>query len=569
MIARRSFFFAFAVVSALTTLIPSPLSAQTPKYEVAPDAPPPVLAYHGLIAGKSTLAEVKQALGEPAYAGFWYNYKLYYPALGRPEGMVDAVHMHGDKPESKIGSIEAASVPEGFATEADIRAKLGAPEYEFRMHTWKLLDYSELGLRFTLDATGKTTGVAYVAAGFRRVPEGERNLVDLSGLKSALTGAPADLEGLQVGTAERVVSPTEPSWLPYPYKVITDLKVRIAVFAAADLKVALVGADLFGMNWDDIKVIRDAAAKAGVDQTVFAMAHNHAAGDTIGVYGHYPKEYIQHIQTETIAGIQEALGNLAAVKELRVAGRELPMDGTRVMGLFRNARNPGVLDPNLSIIQPVGEDGKPLATIINFACHTESLEKDGELGADFPGYMCDQVKADGGGQPVFLNGNLGGMVSGDNKARTQESSKEMGLQLAALVKELSASAQPIDTFTFEAETRTVEIPVTNPMFKAMMKQPKRPVRKGRMLTDMTYIEFGPAQIVTFPGEVLPEVSFEVLEVMQGFPRMLVGLANDEIGYIIPPYDFRDDYYEETMSVGPATAPQIRDMARGLVKAHQP
>ena len=48
--------------------------------------------------------------------------------------------------------------------------------------------------------------------------------------------------------------------------------------------------------------------------------------------------------------------------------------------------------------------------------------------------------------------------------------------------------------------------------------------------------------------------------MGGYPRMLVGLGNDQLGYMIPPYDFRDDYYEETMSVGPATAYQVRDMA---------
>ncbi len=50
------------------------------------------------------------------------------------------------------------------------------------------------------------------------------------------------------------------------------------------------------------------------------------------------------------------------------------------------------------------------------------------------------------------------------------------------------------------------------------------------------------------------MSFEIQEQMDGFPRILVGLANDQLGYIIPEYDFRDDSYEETMSQGPATAP---------------
>ncbi len=43
---------------------------------------------------------------------------------------------------------------------------------------------------------------------------------------------------------------------------------------------------------------------------------------------------------------------------------------------------------------------------------------------------------------MFLNGAVGGMVSGDNRARTQESSKEMGLQLAAIAGDLVKTGVP-------------------------------------------------------------------------------------------------------------------------------
>lgn len=66
--------------------------------------------------------------------------------------------------------------------------------------------------------------------------------------------------------------------------------------------------------------------------------------------------------------------------------------------------------------------------------------------------------------------------------------------------------------------------------------------------------------MTLPGELLPEISFEIQEKMTGFPRILVGLCNDELGYIIPEYDFRSDEYEESMSQGPATAPIVRETA---------
>ena len=53
---------------------------------------------------------------------------------------------------------------------------------------------------------------------------------------------------------------------------------------------------------------------------------------------------------------------------------------------------------------------------------------------------------------------------------------------------------------------------------------------------------------------------EILEKMNGFPRMIVGLANDELGYIIPAWDYRAGEYEESMSVGAAAAPVVRDTA---------
>jgi len=560
-------------VLALCLAVLNPLAgAQVPKYRVPEGAPEPHLDYHGVVAGKSTLAEVRELLGEPIFAARWYNYKIYYPAEGRPEGMVDVVHLNGDSPDSTVGSIEAASIPESHANEAAIRAQVGKPEYELRMATWKLLDYSEQGLRFALDPEGNTIGVVYVAhETYRRVPEGERDLMDLTHLRQGpqpAPAAPADLRGLEVGTSEAILSPQEQDWLPRPFRVVTELKARTAVFRADDLTVALVGNDLFGMGWQDVMVIREAARELGVDHVIFGMSHNHAAGDTIGVYGHYPAEYIAHIQQRTIEGIEAALGNMQPVWELRVASKELPMDGARVMHLIRNARNPGLMDPTINLIQALGEDGAPLATIVNFACHVEGIGASGEITADFPGYMADAIQARGGGQAVFLTGAVGGMISGDNPERTHESAEEMGLRLAEIVGELEAMAQPVETFNFTVDQRRLEIPVTTGSWKPMLEAGLRPVNRGRIITDMIYFELGTAQFITLPGELFPEVAFEILEKMEGFPRVLVGLGNDELGYLLPLYDFRDDYYEETASPGPAGGPQVRDMALRMLEANQ-
>jgi hypothetical protein len=58
---------------------------------------------------------------------------------------------------------------------------------------------------------------------------------------------------------------------------------------------------------------------------------------------------------------------------------------------------------------------------------------------------------------------------------------------------------------------------------------------------------------------------------------VIGLGNDEVGYIIPSYNFilsetlpyldeaDGDHYEETNSLGPETAPRVLEMATTLLQ----
>jgi hypothetical protein len=541
---------------------------QSPKGDLKPTDPMPPLKYHGLVPGLSTAEQVRQALGEPVHEAKWYAYKMLYNANGR-EGLLDSIHLHGK--EGAFGCAEAASVPPGYETREKVTAAFSEPEQEIRMATFSLLDYSAKGVRFVFDKNGNTIGVTYFPNVRTRVPEGAPRLLDVSQLREGpqpRPAKPAPLGGLKAGTAEVKITPTTPEWLTPRvrdvFKVHDDMYARCVVFERDGVKIALVGADLFGMARIDIDVMRERAAKSGIDFMVLAMSHNHAAPDTIGVYGYYPAEYIKYLQDRVVDCVREAAGNLRPVKEFRAASREMPMDGGRVIGYIRNARNPGIVDPTLSVIQAIGTDGKPIATIVNFACHVEGLEHGvAELSADFPGYMCEQIRADGGGQAVFLNGAVGGMISGDSKARTHEESKNTGLGLAARVKELAATAQPPATFDFGFTTRKVTFPMTNPRFLPLYAA-RGGLDEGRASSEMALVRLGEAQLVTLPGELLPEVSFEIQQKMTGFPRILIGLANDELGYIIPEYDFRSDGYEETMSQGKGIAPAVRETAIKLL-----
>ena len=90
--------------------------------------------------------------------------------------------------------------------------------------------------------------------------------------------------------------------------------------------------------------------------------------------------------------------------------------------------------------------------------------------------------------------------------------------------------------------------------------------RGRLPTEIFLVRLGGAELLSVPGELLPELSFEILARMRGSPALIVGLANDEIGYIIPAYDFRTGEYEESMSLGPAAGPIIVEQAWRMLEA---
>ena len=107
----------------------------------------------------------------------------------------------------------------------------------------------------------------------------------------------------------------------------------------------------------------------------------------------------------------------------------------------------------------------------------------------------------------------------------------------------------------------------------------------RYLSEVAFIELGDATITGIPGELYPEIAVGGIEnpigadytmaaqevphlrsQLPGKLNLMVNLANDAIGYIIPKsewdneapwiYDEKDETYGEVVSLGPNTGPII-------------
>ena len=85
---------------------------------------------------------------------------------------------------------------------------------------------------------------------------------------------------------------------------------------------------------------------------------------------------------------------------------------------------------------------------------------------------------------------------------------------------------------------------------------------------MNLVTLGDAQILTIPGEAMPNIGFYLKRKMRGDHNLLFGLTNDAFGYILTEVDFqsfpRYDYVSR-VSLGEKTGTILIDAALELVE----
>jgi hypothetical protein len=61
--------------------------------------------------------------------------------------------------------------------------------------------------------------------------------------------------------------------------------------------------------------------------------------------------------------------------------------------------------------------------------------------------------------------------------------------------------------------------------------------EGTLSTQMNVVNIGNAQILTIPGEALPNIGYYLKRKMRGEHNLLFGLTNDAFGYILTKEDY--------------------------------
>jgi hypothetical protein len=192
-----------------------------------------------------------------------------------------------------------------------------------------------------------------------------------------------------------------------------------------------------------------------------------------------------------------------------------------------------------------------IGTLVNFACHPEVLTGGNNLiTSDYAHYMYRELESASGGVAMLVNGALGGMLTPLVSEHSFAEAERCGTVLADAV--LSALEHPTRMVSADLRCRIKEVRLTleNPGFERLYRAGivRREFQGNSVLTEVGIVRLGELTAVSIPGEALPKIGLRLKERMSTPFKMVFGLANDELGYLIPGEDWRADAYEESMSV---------------------
>lgn len=398
--------------------------------------------------------------------------------------------------------------------------------------------------------------------------------------------------GLKAGAAVRIITPDP--LLPIsggvgPTVAVREkrgeLTARALVLQQGDTSIAVVSLDLLGFPSVLGNRVRAQVRRIPPENILIGATHCHSAPDCYafpdGQGGHTGDlEYIDRVCTLAAEAVNEAIDRLQPAS-MQIA------TGVAQGKIAYNYYAPDLYDQRMGVIRAVGSDGQTLATLINYAIHPEVLGPDaGILSPDLIGPLCEQVESKTGGTAIFMNGAQGGMITADNRDldrpsnplrgywhddRTWDECQRIGRLMANEALRIVADAPRQQRPRLHCVSSNIVFDVQSDEMWSIVKHSPLAYPHGEdrtVTTQVNLVNLGNAQILTIPGEALPNIGFYLKRKMHGQHNFLFGLTNDAFGYILTKVDFnsfpRYDYVSR-VSLGELTGERLIERSLELVQ----
>jgi hypothetical protein len=412
------------------------------------------------------------------------------------------------------------------------------------------------------------------------------------------------------------------------------LMARTVVLDDGQRKIALVSVDLIGLQYSNVLRIRERLKK--INYVMVSSTHNHEGPDVIGIWGRNP--LVTGVDPAYLTLVEDRVVKVVEVATKQLAPAQAAYGTAEDEKLLGDSRLPKVYDGVLRVVtfraaatddKPAG-GGRPLiGVLVQWNCHPEAMgSKNKLITADFPaatvGWLKDKYKV-----PVaYFSGAVGGLMAPPDGVIKDDQGKLLlegdfaysdayGRAVGRLASQAIERAEPLQITPLAVYAKPVAVPLNNAIYRlartlgVIERDGRRwtgdaeklgekvsqepPDKKLAVETEVAYLRLGELHVACIPGEIYPELVYgkyqqpvdpgadypeaplekAIMSSLPGKKVLLFGLANDEIGYIIPKrqwdqeapfcYGRKKAQYGEINSVGPEAAPIITQALANRVR----
>jgi hypothetical protein len=291
-------------------------------------------------------------------------------------------------------------------------------------------------------------------------------------------------------------------------------------------------------------------------EVVVQSDHTHSGPDLMGVWGGSSAEYRRFVHDRTVEAIVEAW-------ETRRPG-SLWYGTAPARDLLSNqfdydAAN-STVDSDVRVLQARDRRGRPFATLLNFSAHTTVLgSSNTKASGDWVQAANPLLEQRFGGQAVTIVATLGRTQPADRgcpepgatgDAQSMCMIRDYAARVVERAEQAVLTARPLEgpavigarSYLIQDISSNAILlglllggePIGVPINRAMTP----PWLTGNVLGTVTAsVRIGDVLLSAFPGEAYPQMALKVQEHAtdaRGF--MTAGLANDQLGYLIAPYE---------------------------------
>lgn len=379
------------------------------------------------------------------------------------------------------------------------------------------------------------------------------------------------------------------------------VSVRALAVTAGEETVVVSSIDVTGFGNVQQRAIRERVAEqTGLDRSrvLIHATHTHAGPDFQGLWGGVPEAYRTYVVERATESIVDALESRGPARAFTGS-----VDAQELASNRRYDDDRGTVS-TLTTLQFRPTDGDDsIGTLVNFGAHPTVIGSSNSLVAtDYVGPLERRLEEAHGGVAVYLQSAIGDATArtpaaeGDYKtaieygqdvaARASDALEDAGRVHAGLVATDTSVRLPIDNCVFKAafeagllqpyyDGESVTGTVLDPAGEAVAEvspatgeEIRRAHETGALAIDtrVARLSLGDAdrgnsvELLTIPGEAVTALGRDLQSVLASTgadESILAGLTQNSLGYFIPKANYESGY-EETVSLGPDTAPLYRN-----------